>query len=69
MPAYNFQLNGSPVQVDSWDPAQPLLYVLRNRANIYLTNTWFCCILESWKAKNHGLLSKPSNTLLILKTA
>ena len=30
MAKYAFQLNGRPVSVDSWDPAQPLLYVLRN---------------------------------------
>ena len=30
MPNYKFQLNGKPVSADSWDPAQPLLYVLRN---------------------------------------
>jgi len=30
MPKYNFRLNGRPVSVDSWDPVQPLLYVLRN---------------------------------------
>jgi nicotinate dehydrogenase subunit A len=30
MAKYAFQLNGRPVTVDSWDPAQPLLYVLRN---------------------------------------
>jgi len=30
MTKYAFQLNGRPVTVDSWDPAQPLLYVLRN---------------------------------------
>jgi nicotinate dehydrogenase subunit A len=30
MPKYAFQLNGRSVTVDSWDPAQPLLYVLRN---------------------------------------
>ncbi|HUK35010.1 MAG TPA: (2Fe-2S)-binding protein [Vicinamibacterales bacterium] len=29
MAAYTFQLNGRRVTVDSWDPAQPLLYVLR----------------------------------------
>src|SRR5437762_11645893 len=29
MPAYTFQLNGKSVSVDSWDPAQPLLYALR----------------------------------------
>ena len=33
MPTYTFRLNGRPVQVDSWDPAQPLLYVLRNGLN------------------------------------
>jgi nicotinate dehydrogenase subunit A len=27
---YAFQLNGRPVSVESWDPAQPLLYLLRN---------------------------------------
>ncbi|MCC7417959.1 MAG: (2Fe-2S)-binding protein [Acidobacteria bacterium] len=26
---YAFRLNGAPVSIDSWDPAQPLLYVLR----------------------------------------
>ena len=30
MATYKFQLNGGPVTVESWDPAQPLLYVLRN---------------------------------------
>jgi|SRR5579871_2537259 len=30
MPKYSFQLNGRPVTVDSWDPGQPLLYLLRN---------------------------------------
>ena len=29
MAAYTFQLNGKSVTVDSWDPAQPLLYLLR----------------------------------------
>ena len=29
MASYSFRLNGSAVTVDSWDPAQPLLYVLR----------------------------------------
>ncbi|MBF8301295.1 MAG: (2Fe-2S)-binding protein [Acidobacteria bacterium] len=29
MPTYTFRLNGRPATVDSWDPAQPLLYVLR----------------------------------------
>src|SRR5579872_5394918 len=30
MPQYNFRVNGGPVTVDSWDPDQPLLYILRN---------------------------------------
>jgi nicotinate dehydrogenase subunit A len=29
MPQYSFRLNGRPVSVESWDPAQPLLYALR----------------------------------------
>ena len=29
MPTYTFRLNGRAVTVDSWDPAQPLLYALR----------------------------------------
>src|SRR4030081_3510957 len=29
MASYAFQLNGRGVSADSWDPAQPLLYVLR----------------------------------------
>ena len=29
MPRYTFRLNGQSVSVDSWDPAQPLLYALR----------------------------------------
>ena len=29
MPTYSFRLNGRAVSVDSWDPAQPLLYALR----------------------------------------
>ena len=30
MAKYSLRVNGRPVSVDSWDPAQPLLYVLRN---------------------------------------
>ena len=29
MPTYKFRVNGRDVAVDSWDPAQPLLYALR----------------------------------------
>lgn len=30
MPEYSLRVNGKPATVDSWDPDQPLLYVLRN---------------------------------------
>lgn len=30
MPQYKFKVNGGPVAVESWDPDQPLLYILRN---------------------------------------
>jgi len=30
MPSYRFLLNGKSVTVESWDPSQPLLYLLRN---------------------------------------
>ncbi len=30
MAKFSFQLNGRPVTVESWDPGQPLLYLLRN---------------------------------------
>jgi nicotinate dehydrogenase subunit A len=30
MQQYKFRVNGSPVTVESWDPEQPLLYILRN---------------------------------------
>lgn len=35
MPKYNFQVNGRPVTVESWDAAQPLLYVLRNALGLH----------------------------------
>ena len=35
MPTYKFTLNGQPATVDSWDPAQPLLYVLRNSLGLH----------------------------------
>ena len=35
MPSYTFQLNGRTVTVDSWDPAQPLLYLLRNKLALH----------------------------------
>lgn len=35
MPTYRFQLNGRAASVESWDPAQPLLYVLRNDLGLH----------------------------------
>jgi nicotinate dehydrogenase subunit A len=35
MPTYKFRVNGAAVAVDSWDPAQPLLYVLRNTLGLH----------------------------------
>jgi nicotinate dehydrogenase subunit A len=35
MASYTFRLNGRPVSADSWDPAQPLLYVLRNQFGLH----------------------------------
>jgi nicotinate dehydrogenase subunit A len=35
MPAYKFRVNDGPVTVDSWDPDQPLLYVLRNSLGLH----------------------------------
>jgi len=41
MAKYNFQLNGRPATAESWDPAQPLLYILRNQLS--LTGPKFGC--------------------------
>ena len=35
MASYAFRLNGRGVSADSWDPSQPLLYVLRNAFNLH----------------------------------
>src|SRR5262245_21459904 len=35
MPKYSFRVNGRSVSVDSWDSAQPLLYVLRNSLGMH----------------------------------
>ena len=35
MATYTFRLNGRPVSVDSWDPGQPLLYVLRGPLGLH----------------------------------
>ena len=35
MAQYRLQVNGRAVTVESWDPAQPLLYVLRNALGLH----------------------------------
>jgi nicotinate dehydrogenase subunit A len=57
MPKYNFQLNGRAVSVESWDPAQPLLYVLRNSLGLHgakfgcgLAQCGACTVLIEGKA-------------------
>jgi nicotinate dehydrogenase subunit A len=35
MPQYALRINGKPTTVDSWDPEQPLLYVLRNGLGLH----------------------------------
>lgn len=35
MPTYTLRVNGRRAQVESWDPEQPLLYVLRNQLNLH----------------------------------
>ncbi len=35
MPKYEFRVNGHTVSVDSWDPGQPLLYILRNALGLH----------------------------------
>jgi nicotinate dehydrogenase subunit A len=35
MAAYNFRVNGKAQRVESWDPDQPLLYVLRNALGLH----------------------------------
>src|ERR1700692_1297503 len=35
MAKYSFQLNGKPVSVESWDPGQPILYLLRNELSLH----------------------------------
>ena len=35
MPTYTFRVNGRSATVESWDPEQPLLYVLRNQLGLH----------------------------------
>ncbi len=37
MASYTFRLNGRSVAADAWDPAEPLLYVIRDRFGLHGT--------------------------------
>jgi nicotinate dehydrogenase subunit A len=57
MAKFSFQINGRAVTVDSWDPAQPLLYVLRNALGLHgpkfgcgLSQCGACTVLIDGKA-------------------
>ena len=57
MANYSFQLNGRAVTVDSWDPGQPLLYILRNKLELHgpkfgcgLAQCGACTVLLDGKA-------------------
>jgi nicotinate dehydrogenase subunit A len=58
MPKYTLRVNGRTVNVDSWDPAQPLLYVLRNSLGLHgakfgcgLGQCGACTVLVDGKAE------------------
>jgi nicotinate dehydrogenase subunit A len=57
MAAYKFQLNGKSATAESWDPDQPLLYVLRNQLGQHgpkfgcgLSQCGACTVLVDGKA-------------------
>jgi nicotinate dehydrogenase subunit A len=57
MPKYDFRVNGRAVSVDSWDPGQPLLYVLRNTLGLHAAK--FGCGLAQCGACTVLLDGKP----------
>jgi nicotinate dehydrogenase subunit A len=57
MPKYALRINGKTATVDSWDPDQPLLYVLRNSLGLHgakfgcgLAQCGACTVLVEGKA-------------------
>jgi nicotinate dehydrogenase subunit A len=57
MPKYEFRVNGRAVSVDSWDPGQPLLYLLRNTLGLHAAK--FGCGLAQCGACTVLLDGKP----------
>lgn len=57
MPNYGFRVNGRAVSVDSWDPGQPLLYILRNSLGLHAAK--FGCGLAQCGACTVLLDGKP----------
>jgi len=57
MPKYEFRVNGRAVSVDSWDPGQPLLYILRNALGLHAAK--FGCGLAQCGACTVLLEGKP----------
>jgi nicotinate dehydrogenase subunit A len=57
MPKYEFRVNGRAVSVDSWDPGQPVLYVLRNTLGLHAAK--FGCGLAQCGACTVLLDGKP----------
>lgn len=62
MPTYEFRVNGRAVTVDSWDPTQPLLYVLRNKLGLRAAK--FGCGLAQCGACTILLDGKPTRSCI-----
>jgi len=63
MATYKFRVNGGAVTVDSWDPDQPLLYILRNTLGLHgpkfgcgLAQCGACSVLVDGKAAHSCVL-------------
>ncbi len=63
MPTFKFRVNGAAASVDSWDPDQPLLYVLRNSLHLHgvrfgcgLAQCGACTVLVDGKAARSCVL-------------